>query len=337
MLNYMIDIGHRTGLFTAAAAGPATSEELADRAGLNERYVREWLGAMVTGGIVDYEPATTTYIAAAEPRRAADRRADEPRADGCSSAPISASTSTRSRARSAKAAACRTSEFRPEFTDVMDGISRIFYDGLLVDACLPLGPGTDRTAPQRHPRRRRRLRNRSRDGRARPRAFPASTFVGYDLDDAAIARARAEARWCGLDNVRFEVLRRGAADRRRAVRRRVRLRRDPRPGRSRRPCCERIHDALVPGGVFVMKEPHAADALEDNIGNPMAPILYGCSTLHCMTVSLAHGGAGIGTMFGEQLALAALDATPDSPTSQSIPRPAIRATRSTSARGRSPR
>jgi len=34
----------------------------------------------------------------------------------------------------------------------------------------------------------------------------------------------------------------------------------------------------------------------------MAPILYATSTLHCMTVSLAHGGAGIGTMFGERLA-----------------------------------
>ena len=51
-----------------------------------------------------------------------------------------------------------------------------------------------------------------------------------------------------------------------------------------------------------MKEPHAADALEDNLDNPMAPILYAVSTLHCMTVSLAHGGAGIGTVFGEQLA-----------------------------------
>ncbi len=51
MLNYMIDIGHRTGLFTAAARGPATSQDLAGRAGLTERYVREWLGAMVTSRI----------------------------------------------------------------------------------------------------------------------------------------------------------------------------------------------------------------------------------------------------------------------------------------------
>ena len=69
MLNYMIDIGHRTGLFVAAAQGPATSDALAERAGLNERYVREWLGAVVTGGIFDYEPSDRTY--SLPPERAA--------------------------------------------------------------------------------------------------------------------------------------------------------------------------------------------------------------------------------------------------------------------------
>ena len=61
MLNYMIDIGHRTGLFAAAAQGPATSQELADRAGLTERYVREWLGAMVTGEHLRLRPRHRTY------------------------------------------------------------------------------------------------------------------------------------------------------------------------------------------------------------------------------------------------------------------------------------
>src|ERR687887_1915683 len=60
MLTYLIDIGHRTGLFDAAAAG-GTSQEIAERAGLHERYVREWLGAMATGRIVEYDPATATY------------------------------------------------------------------------------------------------------------------------------------------------------------------------------------------------------------------------------------------------------------------------------------
>jgi ubiquinone/menaquinone biosynthesis C-methylase UbiE len=183
----------------------------------------------------------------------------------------------------------------------MDAMSRSMFDGLLVDAFLPFVPG---------------LREKLEAGGARvadvacgtghamvvlARAFPRSTFVGYDLDEGCIARARAEAAGARLDNVTFEVT--DAAkltvdepfdavfvfD---AVHDQV----DPAGVLSR------IHGALAPGGVFFMKEPHAADALVDNIGNPMAPVLYSISTLHCMTVSLAHGGAGIGTMFGEQLA-----------------------------------
>src|SRR5262245_38353452 len=42
MVTYMVDVGYRTNLFAAAAEGPATSETLARRAGLEERYVREW-------------------------------------------------------------------------------------------------------------------------------------------------------------------------------------------------------------------------------------------------------------------------------------------------------
>src|SRR5262249_48666791 len=61
MLTTMVRIGHKTGLFDAIAKGPATSQGIADRAGLAERYVREWLGAMVTGGIIQYDPASTTF------------------------------------------------------------------------------------------------------------------------------------------------------------------------------------------------------------------------------------------------------------------------------------
>src|SRR2546422_5336718 len=61
MLVYMVDVGHRTGLFDAMAEGPETSDDIADRAGLNERYVREWLGAVVTGGIAEYDAASATY------------------------------------------------------------------------------------------------------------------------------------------------------------------------------------------------------------------------------------------------------------------------------------
>jgi hypothetical protein len=62
MLALMISIGHRSGLFDAVAAlPPASSERIAQVAGLDERYVREWLAAMTTGGIVDHDPAAMTF------------------------------------------------------------------------------------------------------------------------------------------------------------------------------------------------------------------------------------------------------------------------------------
>jgi hypothetical protein len=61
-LALMLSVGHRTGLFdTLAALPPATSDQIAATTGLQERYVREWLAALVTGGIVDDQPSTGTY------------------------------------------------------------------------------------------------------------------------------------------------------------------------------------------------------------------------------------------------------------------------------------
>ncbi len=299
MLNYMIDIGHRTGLLAAAAQGPATSEALAARAGLTERYVREWLATMVTGHIVEYDPAAKAYTLPAA------------YAAVLTAGPLPFASFARLQTHLAKhvhdvARAFREgggvpyAAYRPEFTDVMDGISRTFFDMALIDACLPMVPGI----------------SEQMDAGAHVadvccgtghslvvlgRRFPKSTFVGYDLDDGAIALARAEAAGAGLANVRFEVVdavELDATDVFDAVF-----------------VFDAIHDqvdpagvlaaikaALKPNGVLFMKEPTASDNLEENIANPFAPILYGVSTLHCLTVSLAHGGAGIGTAFGQKLA-----------------------------------
>ena len=265
MLTYMIDLGHRTGLIAAAAEGPGTSQALADRAGLTERYVREWLGAMVTGGIVDYDPPTKTYSLL--PERAACLT------EGAFNlAPMAQMLTHLGKHVHQVARAFREgggvpyAEYRPEFTDVMDSLWREIYDALLVDEYLPLVPGL---AGQ--------LEAGARvadvacgTGHALvllARSFPASTFVGYDLDDGAIARARAEATGAGLTNVSFEV-----CDAARlevdepfdvvfvfdAIHDQV----DP-VG-----VLARIHTALTAGGCFVMKEPHGSDNLEDNIANP---------------------------------------------------------------------
>jgi len=61
-LALMSSIGHRTRLFDVMSKlPPSTSEQIANAAELNERYVREWLGAMVTGRIVEYDPENITY------------------------------------------------------------------------------------------------------------------------------------------------------------------------------------------------------------------------------------------------------------------------------------
>ena len=61
-LALLLSIGHQTKLFdTLAELPPATSEQIADAAGLNERYVREWLGGVVSGLVVDYDAAAQTY------------------------------------------------------------------------------------------------------------------------------------------------------------------------------------------------------------------------------------------------------------------------------------
>ena len=63
-----------------------------------------------------------------------------------------------------------------------------------------------------------------------------------------------------------------------------------------------IADSLNPGGVFFCADINTSSNLEENLDHPLAPMLYSVSTLHCMTVSLALGGAGLGTCWGEQLA-----------------------------------
>jgi SAM-dependent methyltransferase len=254
---------------------------------------------MVTGGLVDYDAERETYLL--PPARAAVLT-DGP----MNLAPMAQFGTHLAKHVHQVARAFREgggvpyAEYRPEFTDVMDAASRTIYDNSLVDGDLALVPGL---ADQ--------LRAGARvadiacgTGHALvllAKAFPASTFVGYDFDQGAIARARAEAAGAELRNVTYEVCDVATLTVNEpfdvvfvfdAIHDQV----------APATVLDRIHDALRPGGLFFMKEPRAADRLEDNIANPMAPLLYATSTLHCMTVSLAHNGAGIGTVFGEGLA-----------------------------------
>jgi SAM-dependent methyltransferase len=298
MLTMMVDIGYRTELFEAAAKGPGTSQQIADRAGLNERYVREWLGAMATGGIMEYEAASQTF--ALPPEHAVCLT-------GTSSRNLAANSQGLAMLgkRVAAVTACFKSgggvpysEFRPDFTEFMDASWRLLYDGLLIKGFLPVAKGL----PERLAAGIRVADLGCGTGHAinlMAKEYPRSEFVGYDIATDAIDRARAEAQAMVLPNARFEV---------RDV---TRL-----PSEATFDLItsfDAIHDqrdpaavlrsaaaALAPDGIYFVVEPRASSNLEENIGNPFAPWTYGVSVLHCMTVSLAEAGAGLGTAWGEQ-------------------------------------
>jgi 2-polyprenyl-3-methyl-5-hydroxy-6-metoxy-1,4-benzoquinol methylase len=298
LITCLIDIGRRTRLFELAAAGPATSAELAERGGLQERYVREWLAAMATADIVEYDADNRRFWLPVE--HAAVLTGDT--YDNLVPVAYLVSVITQQGNAVAK---CFTegggvpwAAYVPEMHDVMDVLWQPMYRDLLVQEILPLAPGLieklesgTRVAD---------VACGSGNGTlVMARRFPNSTFVGFDLDADAIAIASSRAS--EVSNVSFEVA--DAAT----------LTSDQPFGAAfvfnsvhdqARPLevLSSIESILEPGGTFLMHEPCISSSLEDNIGNPIAPMTYGFSLLHCMTVSLAAGGAGLGTGWGEQVA-----------------------------------
>lgn len=299
-LALMIDLADRTGLLTALADQPGTSQEVADRAGLQERYVRECLGALVAGGLVEFDPARRRYTL---PREHALCLSGE---GATNLAPLSRFPTLLAHYVEDGAAHARDGggipydRFRPEFTRVMDGVSRATFDQHLISAIVPMAQGLDET-----------LRRGARvadigcgTGHSTvllAREHPESTFIGYDFSPEALDEARDEASAAGVGNVRFEEL--DLID----------LPDDPpfdvvvgfdviHDQADPAGVLSRVRRALTPGGVFLMMDIRASSRLEENVENPLAPLLYAMSTLHCMTVSLARGGAGLGTVWGEELA-----------------------------------
>jgi 2-polyprenyl-3-methyl-5-hydroxy-6-metoxy-1,4-benzoquinol methylase len=300
MLTQMIEIGYQVGLFEASKTGPATSEELAQRAGLKERYVREWLGAMATGGIYSYDPASGRYTlpdehAALLTGQSAKNLAPHSRLINHFGTHLP------------KIAACFRSgggipysAYRPVFTQCMDDVWRRIYDEMLVPGFIGAVPGLSQS-----------LRSGidvldigCGSGHAMnvlAREFPASRFVGYDIGEDAIEAAVAEAESMRVANSRFET---------RDV---TSLPAEPKFDLIT--AFDAIHDqkdpdavlrgisgALAPSGTFLLVDFKFSSKVEENLGNPFAPLYYGTSLMHCMPVSLAIGGKGLGTVWGEQLA-----------------------------------
>jgi SAM-dependent methyltransferase len=297
----MTSVGYRTRLFDRLAElAPSTSEEIADAAGLNERYVREWLGAMVTGRVVDYDPGARTYSLPAEHAASLTRTAGPDNIAAIAPYfPLMGSVESEVVGCFRHGGGVPYSAY-PGLQEQLDNESRPVFDATLIDRTLPVVPG---------------LVDRLEAGidvadvgcgsghaiNLMAQAFPRSRFIGFDFAEDGVERGRQEAAAMDLRNARFEakdVAELSAPDSFDLITAFDTIHDQAQP----RKVLKEIAEALRPGGTFLMVDIAASSNVEDNIDHPLGPTLYAFSTLHCMTVSLALGGEGLGTAWGEQKA-----------------------------------
>jgi len=302
----MISIGHRAQLFDVMARlEPATSQRIADEAGLAERFVREWLAVMVTARIIDYVALEKTYYL---PPAHADCLT---RGARLGNAAVFAQHVSMMGALQDQTLHCLKSgsgtqyDDYPCFHQIMSEDSELSVVNSLFDAILPMIDGID---------------TRLETGIdvldagcgkglaliAMAQHYPQSRFTGYDLCADAIEEATRCAEARGLRNIRFvakdmtdfEALERfdlvTSFDA-------VHDQKDPADfsARSQR--------ALNPHGVYLMQDIGGSAHLEANLDFPMASLLYAISCTHCTPISIGQGGNGLGTMWGWETAQTMLE------------------------------
>jgi SAM-dependent methyltransferase len=300
-LALMTSIGHQVGLFDRMAGlPPSTSTEIAEAAGLNERYVREWLGAMVSGRVIEYETAEKRYTLPGEHAASLTRAAGPGNLAGAMQfIPMLASVEEAVVECFKDGGGVPYSAYR-RFHRVMAEDSASLHDVSLIETILPLVPG----AIERLEAGIDVCDIGCGSGHAinlMARAFPKSRFTGYDLSEEGIAAGRMEAANWALTNTVHEVRDvtvLALEDRFDLITAFDAIHDQAHPAQV----LAGIARALRPDGTFLMVDIRASSNLEDNLDLPLATMLYTTSTMHCMTVSLALGGVGLGTMWGEQLA-----------------------------------
>jgi 2-polyprenyl-3-methyl-5-hydroxy-6-metoxy-1,4-benzoquinol methylase len=301
-LAILISIGHQTRLFDTMASLPAaTSEEIAGAAGLNERYVREWLGGVTVGGVVTYDRESKRYSLPAEHAASLTRAAGTDNFGTFMQYIALAGEVEQGIIDCFQNGGGLPYSAYPRFGGVQADESRQTVDATLLQKTLPL----DRALVER-------LRQgidvaeigcgHGHAANVMARAFPKSRFSAFDFSTEAINAARAEARAWGLTNIRFEVRDVSQLDAESEfdlVTAFDTIHDQARP----RQVLREVARALRPDGVFLMVDIAASSDVADNVAHPLGPMLYFISVMHCMSVSLSVDGEGLGTVWGEQKAV----------------------------------
>jgi SAM-dependent methyltransferase len=304
-LALMLSIGHRTGLFDVMASmAPADSRAIARESGLDERYVREWLGAMVAGGIVTLDAESGRFSL---PRAHA---AALTRAAGPDNLAVPAQWIPLLGAVEDEVVECFgngggvPSALYRRFRKVMAEDSGQRVASRLASDVLPLVPGLSETLTRGVSV----LDVGCSVGKVLIELaadYPNSRFVGIDLSVEAIAEAKRGADERRLRNLRFEV--RDAAEL--TVEARFDfasafgvIHRQPEPERV----LESVARALRPGASFLMQEEASTGSPAEDAARPLAAFSYALSCMQSLASSRASGGAGLGAMWGSRQARRAL-------------------------------
>lgn len=293
----MVLLGDRLGLYKAMAArGPLTPAELAKATKTAERYVREWLGNQAAGGYVTYDSATGRYTL---PPEQAVALADEsspfflPGAFQVIAATFMAEPKIAQRFKTGKGLGWAQHDHR-----LFEGTERFFrpnYVGNLVQNWIPALDGVDT-----------KLKAGAKVADVgcgfgastiiMAKAYPNSSFMGFDYHKPSILTARRRAKEAGVKNVTFEV---------------AKSTNYPGSGYDFVTHFDCLHDmgdpvgaakhvlkTLAPNGTWMIVEPFANDRVEDNL-NPVGRVFYAASTMICVPASLAYNGPALGAQAGE--------------------------------------
>ncbi|MCW3033576.1 MAG: class SAM-dependent methyltransferase [Solirubrobacterales bacterium] len=293
-------IGEKLGLYKAmAGAGPMTSAELAERTGVAERSVREWLGNQAAGGYVTYDSESERYTL---PDEQALALADEDSPFYILGLYDSIASIYADEDRILEAFRSGTGMGWHEHDDrLFRGTERFFRPGYRAHLVADWIPALD--GVQEKLERGARVADIGCGHGASTiimaEAFPNSEFVGFDYHDASVERAREAASAAGLgDRISFAV----------ASAKNF-------PGQGYDLVCvfdclhdmgdpagasAHIHDSLAEDGAWMIVEPFAGDSVAENL-NPIGRVFYGASTVICTPASLAQEvGLALGAQAGEE-------------------------------------
>jgi SAM-dependent methyltransferase len=285
-LAIMLSIGHRTKLFDVLSTlPPSTIKEIASKSNLNERYVKEWLGAMVTAKIIDYDSNCDKFSLPKEKSVYLTRENNIYNfAASMQWIPILSQVEDEIIECFAKGGGVPYSSYK-RFHEVMAEESNQTVVVGLVDHILPLVP------------------NLIADLKSGITVLDIG--YGYDFSEEAIDSAMKEGRDMNNSNVFFKVhdiLNLRAKDKFDLIIAFDAIHDQPKPDLV----LQNIYQSLSHKGVFLMQDILASTPLKDNISHPLGTFLYTISCMHCMTVSLSQNGAGLGAMWGKEKAVSML-------------------------------